>query len=736
MAKEYDFDNERLREYLADHTAGLMRNADSARDREPPRPQVSVPDFTSQAKRLASVVALFPNSILTADNFDDTLNKVLNTQSLDHPPEIIHGMAVELYKRRGDAFFRLQRTRDASHAYTMAVQKFAKADAKGILHRDEFLNTKSLAVSDNYLAGFSAQLSAAQAARCFYELHEYGAALDWATEVDVLQKHVQFSVMSGEKTLFEWESFGMPDADFYAARIRAYLVAFDTYSSLGNTSARTDCLWQAQSISENVPFKFSSSVNAVAPLPDLERVSETTATRHPDPGVVHRQKVIDASIQVRGSWRKLTQTDQIGSRFSVTSFVFEGTLYIFGGQKDAIGPFYRELWACDLESTARKWRQMPQYPWPKSGGYEDYCGLCFALDKENARAYLFRGSLNVAYFDLRSKQWARLKTTCSGTWPYPHDVRNYSAQVVDERLYIFGGRTTQTPVGTDLFMALNLKTLKWECLSGNNSGDDPSYSRPGLREWAASWVSKDKQKIFFFAGNADRMGAGMFKKKHGGDHSFDYDDLWSWNVSEKVWRRERVVGNRPSRRTEMSYVYNPVLDKFFIFGGYSPTVPTTNFSRRNTMFTFSYYADTFMLDSDDPSKSSFKHVITRGFPSYRALGQLVVDDQTGKTYLWGGYTNTQFVPQHKSSNINTTRNFTDLWELRVDVEGGGFEGVNLDEEARTAKAGPFCRCFNCESTGSWQKCGGTCKGKAFFCSQACLKEGWKEHKQRHGCRKV
>lgn len=215
---------------------------------------------------------------------------------------------------------------------------------------------------------------------------------------------------------------------------------------------------------------------------------------------------------------------------------------------------------------------MPEFPWPVSSGYEDYCGLCFALDKENARAYLFRGNLNVAYFDLRSKQWGRLKTTCSGTWPYPRDVRNYAAQVVDDKLYVFGGRTKQSPVGTDLFMALNVKTLKvgavnawvrtgpkafiqWERLSGNNSGDDPSYSRPCLREWAASWVSKDKQKIFFFAGNADRMGAGMFKKKHGGDHSFDYDDLWSWHVAKKVWRRERVVGNCPSKRTEMSYVY-------------------------------------------------------------------------------------------------------------------------------------------------------------------------------------
>lgn len=116
----------------------------------------------------------------------------------------------------------------------------------------------------------------------------------------------------------------MPDADFYAAKIRAHLVAFDTYSSLGNTGARTDRLWQAKTISEDVPSKFSASVNGVAPLPDLERVSETTATRHPDPGVVHRQKIVDPSIQVRGSWRKIGQTDQVGSRFSVTSFVFEG----------------------------------------------------------------------------------------------------------------------------------------------------------------------------------------------------------------------------------------------------------------------------------------------------------------------------------------------------------------------------------------------------------------------------
>jgi hypothetical protein len=30
---------------------------------------------------------------------------------------------------------------------------------------------------------------------------------------------------------------------------------------------------------------------------------------------------------------------------------------------------------------------------------------------------------------------------------------------------------------------------------------------------------------------------------------------------------------------------------------------------------------------------------------------------------------------------------------------------------------------------------GSCHGRAFFCDTPCLKEGWKEHKQRHKCQK-
>ncbi|KAF8804273.1 hypothetical protein BYT27DRAFT_6702741, partial [Phlegmacium glaucopus] len=75
-------------------------------------------------------------------------------------------------------------------------------------------------------------------------------------------------------------------------------------------------------------------------------------------------------------------------------------------------------------------------------------------------------------------------------------------------------------------------------------------------------------------------------------------------------------------------------------------------------------------------------------------------------------------------------------ELRIDLPGGHFEGVNIKDEERTAQLGPWQRCFTCGSAGQWQKCGGSCRGRAFFCDIECLKEGWREHRTAHQCRKL
>ena len=53
-----------------------------------------------------------------------------------------------------------------------------------------------------------------------------------------------------------------------------------------------------------------------------------------------------------------------------------------------------------------------------------------------------------------------------------------------------------------------------------------------------------------------------------------------------------------------------------------------------------------------------------------------------------------------------SRAFGDIWQLRLDMSGGYFEGIDIEEEARTAKAGPWRRCFNCGGAGYWKRCSG------------------------------
>ncbi|GBE88798.1 hypothetical protein SCP_1402030 [Sparassis crispa] len=146
-----------------------------------------------------------------------------------------------------------------------------------------------------------------------------------------------------------------------------------------------------------------------------------------------------------------------------------------------------------------------------------------------------------------------------------------------------------------------------------------------------------------------------------------------------------------------------------------------------------------MLDYSSPTPK-WKHVLTRGFLTYRAQATLLTDPATGRMFLFGGYINTDWVPSGKHKR---TRSFGDVWQFRVDVPGGFFEEVDMDDEERTALVGPWQKCFSCGSIGPWKKCGGesckcphpliseayfggglgTCRGRAFFCDPQCLKDG-------------
>ncbi|KAJ7624551.1 hypothetical protein FB45DRAFT_1005464 [Roridomyces roridus] len=260
----------------------------------------------------------------------------------------------------------------------------------------------------------------------------------------------------------------------------------------------------------------------------------------------------------------------------------------------------------------------------------------------------------------------------------------------------------------------------------------PSAVSPGPRAECSSWVSKDQKKILFLFGAAGRNAAMQHGQVHGHLYSYGYGDMWGWDIGES-WTRERMIGNVPSPRGEMACVYHEALDKVILFGGYSPTVPTWFDEMNDTMTSSS------SSTNPSPSPVSWRQVLTRGFPAYRAQSWLVIDSKTGKIYLFSGYKNTTYVPSKGSNSENkdkdkhkpkpSSRSFVDLWQLKLDLPGVHFTGVDLEEEARTAVVGPWQRCFACGSTGPWRKCGGTCKGCPFFCDSELLREGWKEHKE-------
>jgi hypothetical protein len=178
---------------------------------------------------------------------------------------------------------------------------------------------------------------------------------------------------------------------------------------------------------------------------------------------------------------------------------------------------------------------------------------------------------------------------------------------------------------------------------------------------------------------------------------------------------------RPRRRsaTCADVWQNSALGAALVFGGYSPTLPTS-YTHQGSVDTYSYYADTFLFASADTDEAAprWQHVLTRGFPTYRAQATLLSDPDNGAVYLFGGYVNNEYIPSRRRV---VARTFADVWRLRLDMPGGGFAGVDVAEEARTAAAGPWQRCFTCGSAGRWRKCGGACGGRAFFCEDACLK---------------
>ncbi|KAJ7025526.1 hypothetical protein C8F04DRAFT_1223292 [Mycena alexandri] len=577
------------------------------------------------------------------------------------------------------------------------------------------------------------------AAESLLHLRQYKQALWLAAEIEVVVRNVQME-STRSTPCFEWFDFEVQLTEYFYERLRARVLQQRIFRTLGNTGAANERRWHSTTLTpKHLETPEMLKIHPHIPHDPIYQL------RHPDPKLVTSLTVTDPTLQVLGSWKKVALQKGAGitSRMGFAAFVFEGHLYVLGGEKHQTGPWYRDFWRMDL-TALDEWQPLPAYP-VSSSVIKKLVGYSMVVDGDCA--YLFTGRRDLDVFNLRTQSWASLPTSLavdSELWPYPtNDIVDYAMQTVGGKIYIFGGSHKYSAVGCTLLMELDVAARRWTRLSGTAQPKTASYDGPGPRRLACSWVGKDRNTLFVMYGDANRQAACIAGQQHGAHNAYAHDDLWAWDITRRVWDQRRLVGNTPAPRSEMACTYNPVLDKVVTFGGYAPTAPS-HFGPENSVYVFSYYGDTFVLGTDTgpatpngtaaAATPSWLHVLTRGFPTYRAQAQLAADPATGRTFLFGGYVNSEYVPS-RSFTKHTSHVFGDMWELRLDVPGGGFGAVDVEDEARTARVGPWQRCFACGSVGPWRKCGGACNGLAFFCDGRCLKDGWTEHKIKHKCRK-
>ncbi|KAF6759209.1 hypothetical protein DFP72DRAFT_988822 [Ephemerocybe angulata] len=609
--------------------------------------------------------------------------------------------------------------------------------------------------------------------RYYTAANDVESALAWYEEARILYQSTYLkratTAMYECLPLAEWDWDGSaPDVpELTRQRVISLIASSELFSAIGNTAISVERRHISNELKKVLPSThFTPDVRR---LNDPAKVEAAYLLRHPDPRLCHKLSVTHPRLQVPGSWTKMepaagTKSPEPRQRFA--SFIWNSHLYVFGGWQgsEKTLKYFKDFWCLNLddEVAGRAWRKLPDYP-------QGLVGRGMVVHREAKRAYLLTGKPTVTYFDLVAEKWAGIRTTYTATeedkrcgvrndWPFRGNAVEDGLVVINKgKIYTFGGTQQGVILGNNLLMELDLRTKKWTRLSGYVTAPQyADYSCPGPRASPCGWVGPDKDRIYVLFGHANRDGAQMLGQMHGSPSmdAYAYHDFWSWGISEGKWRRERLSGNMPSPRTEMGYTFNEKLGKAIVFGGYTPCVPTT-YAEKNKSFAFTYYADTFILepsqsgDSDSPSFKStgtqtiaapsetsyprWRQILTKGFPTYRSHTHLNTDPDTGKVYLFGGLSNADFIP---SRNNVISRPFSDVWQLRVDVPGGDFASVDVEEEARTAKVGPWRRCFTCGNTGWWKRCSGRCGGKAFFCGVGCQREGWKEHKAFHDCGKV
>jgi hypothetical protein len=160
---------------------------------------------------------------------------------------------------------------------------------------------------------------------------------------------------------------------------------------------------------------------------------------------------------------------------------------------------------------------------------------------------MFSGAKQLWTFDLRTETWSeKIIQRATGQhqmWPYPDNkVVEHSFEIFEGVMYVFGGNSGSSHLGTNVFLSIDLTTFKWTHISGTAEAI-MTTTEPPLRCFPTTWVVPSQRRFYVMYGHVSRVNA----QNHGSPHGFEedpvHDDLWSFSVDEKKWRRERILGN-------------------------------------------------------------------------------------------------------------------------------------------------------------------------------------------------
>lgn len=321
------------------------------------------------------------------------------------------------------------------------------------------------------------------------------------------------------------------------------------------------------------------------------------------------------------------------SHRSQISWRHVGKYYVFGGKHGTYAQ-HRDCWVINLRDLEKGWKKLPEAPWPKGLILpSDYRAAIHAASK---RAYILLGTEELLTFNLVTEKWEKSTRTklksATLKWKdvFTGQMCDYCFDAIGDTLVVFGGADSATKLGRNRFLSLDMKTKTWDVLSGSPDAD-PDNTIPGPREQAACWTIG--RKVYIGYGNANRARAQMQDHPEGDPCDHNYCDLWSYDLDKKgKWVQEKLKGNFPCPRTETAYTYNQRWKSAVVFGGYAAGMSYRERSMRD-VFDFSYFADTFLWDSET---KLWRMVLAKGFPTYRARGDMVTDQETGRSYLFGG----------------------------------------------------------------------------------------------------